>query len=105
MPTTIPPISGSMRSPLPKELKPSTSWKYCGMANRMPNIANDTNVVSRVPQVNAADRNSSSWISGWPRPVRWRSHATNRTSPAAPATIVATAVASPQPSWPALMNP
>ena len=60
MPSTIPPISGSIRSPLPKELKPSTSWKYCGMANRMPNIANDTNVVSRVPQVNAADRNSSS---------------------------------------------
>ena len=36
------------------------------MANRMPNIANDTNVVSAVPQVNPAERNSSSWISGWP---------------------------------------
>ena len=44
----------------------------------MPNIAKDTNVVSTVPQVNAAERNSSSWISGWPpRPVIQRSQATN----------------------------
>ena len=106
MPSTIPPISGSIRSPLPNESKPSTSWKYCGIANRMPNIANDTNVVSTVPQVNPAEQNSASWISGWPpRRVIQRSQATNATSSTAPATIVTTAVVSPQPSWPALMKP
>ena len=105
MPATIPPISGSSRSPLPNESWPSTSWKYCGMANRMPNIANDTNVVRMVPQVNPAEWNRSSWMSGWPRPVTCRSHATKRTSRPAPAAIVASATGLLQPSSPALMQP
>ena len=105
MPTTIPTIRDSIRSPLPNESKPSTSWKYCGMANRMPNIANETKVVSAVPQVNPAERNSSSWTSGCLRPVIQRSQSTKPASTTAPASMVATAVASPQPSWPALIRP
>ena len=105
MPATIPPISGSSRSPLPNESWPSTSWKYCGMANRMPNIANDTNVVRMVPQVKPAERNRSSSMSGWPRSVMRRSQATNRASRPAPAATVASAAGLLQPSSPALMQP
>ncbi len=69
MPTTIPPIIGSSRRPLPMAFAPCTSWKYCGMAKKMPNIANETSVASVVPQVKLADRNSPSSISGrTPRP-------------------------------------
>ena len=69
MPTSMPPISGSIRSPLPKASVPRTSWKYCGIANMMPNIANDTSVARMVPQVNPADRNSASSISGRTAPA------------------------------------
>ena len=64
IPTTRPPIRGSSRSPLPIAFAPCTSWKYCGIAKKMPNIANETSVASVVPQVNPADRNSPSSISG-----------------------------------------
>ena len=64
MPSTIPPIIGSSLSPLPNALTPLTSWKYCGMANRMPNSAKETMVVRIVPQVKEAERNSASSISG-----------------------------------------
>ena len=44
MPITMPPIIGSSRSPLPIAFAPRTSWKYCGIAKKMPNIANETSV-------------------------------------------------------------
>ena len=116
MPTSMPPIRGSVRSPLPSASVPRTSWKYCGIANRMPNIANDTSVARIVPQANPAERNSDSSISGRTRPtaepplasLRWVSRCSQATSPAsttAPAAIVASAVGSVQPSWPARMTP
>ena len=114
MPASIPPTSGSIRSPLPSALSPRTSWKYCGMTNKMPNIANDTSVARIVPQVNPADRKSPSSISGRtaragsgapasvasrsPRRVSMRSHATNPASSTTPAAMVAIAGASLQPS-------
>ena len=109
MPMTMPPTSGSSRSPLPRAFTPRTSWKYCGIAKKMPNIANETSVASVVPQVNPADRNSPSSISGRtpsaPRAVSQRSQATNTPSTAAPATMAASAAASVQPSCPAWMKP
>ena len=87
---------------------PCTSWKYCGIAKKMPNIANETSVASVVPQVKLADRNSRSSISGrMPRPrrVSRRSQATKMASIAAPAAMVASAPVSVQPSWPASMKP
>ena len=118
MPITMPPIIGSSRSPLPIAFTPRTSWKYCGIAKKMPNSANETSVDSTVPQVKPADRNNRSSISGrtlpprrFPassvqlRPVSQRSQATRTASTVAPATMVPSAVASVQPSWPALMNP
>ena len=108
MPTTRPPIIGSSRSPLPRAFAPCTSWKYCGIAKKMPNIANEVSVASVVPQVNPADRNSRSSISGRTvpaRPVSQRSQATNTPSTTAPAAMAASAPVSVQPSWPARMNP
>ena len=118
MPITMPPIMGSSRSPLPMAFTPRTSWKYRGIAKKMPNIANETSVDSVVPQVNPADRNNRSSISGritpprsdppLParlRPVSQRSQATRTASTATPAAMVPTAMESDQPSWPALMNP
>ena len=118
MPITMPPIIGSSRSPLPIASVPRTSWKYCGIAKKMPNIANETSVDKMVPQVKPADRNNRSSISGriapprsGPpeparlRPVSQRSQATSTASTAAPAAMVPSATASVQPSWPALMNP
>jgi hypothetical protein len=124
MPMTMPPIIGSSRSPLPMAFTPRTSWKYWGIANKMPNIANDTNVAKMVPQVKPADRNSRSstsgripgarppWRSSGPAAsaaaLRWvsqRSHATKTASTATPAAMVPSAVAAVQPSWPAWMNP
>ncbi len=64
MPITMPPIIGSSRSPLPIAFTPRTSWKYCGIAKKMPNIANETSVDKMVPQVKPADRNNRSSISG-----------------------------------------
>ena len=64
MPITMPPIIGSSRSPLPIAFTPRTSWKYCGIAKKRPNIANETSVASTVPQVKPADRNNRSSISG-----------------------------------------
>ncbi len=55
MPITMPPIIGSSRSPLPIASAPRTSWKYCGIAKKMPNIANEISVDSVVPQVKPAD--------------------------------------------------
>ena len=101
MPTTSPPIIGSSRSPLPMALAPCTSWKYCGMAKKMPNIANETSVASTVPQVNPADRNSPSSISGRTppaRPVSQRSQATNTPRTTSPAPMAASAPLSVQPS-------
>ena len=118
MPITMPPIIGSSRSPLPIASAPRTSWKYCGITKKMPNIANETSVARVVPQVNPADRNSRSSISGrtlpprrsslsaaGPRPVSQRSQPTSAASTATPAAMVPSAVASVQPSCPALMNP
>ncbi len=118
IPMTMPPIIGSSRSPLPMASTPRTSWKYCGIAKKMPNIANDTIVDKMVPQVKLAERNSPSSISGrtrrtpppcrgpaWPRRVSRRSQATKTASTTAPAAMVASAAAFDQPSWPALMNP
>ena len=124
MPTIMPPIMGSSRSPLPMAFTPRTSWKYSGIAKKMPNIANDTSVAKIVPQVKLADRNSRSSISGriardappsrvprdppapaWTRRVSLRSHATKTASTATPAAMVPSAVASVQPSRPAWMNP
>ena len=70
MPITMPPIIGSSRSPLPSAFTPRTSWKYCGIAKKMPNIANETSVDKMVPQVKPADRNSRSSISGRILPPR-----------------------------------
>src|SRR5205823_1788544 len=56
MPITMPPIIGSSRSPLPIAFTPRTSWKYWGIAKKMPNIANETSVASMVPQVKPADQ-------------------------------------------------
>ncbi len=108
MPMTMPPIMGSSRSPLPRAFTPRTSWKYCGIANKMPNIANDTRVASAVPQVNPAMRNSRSSTSGRTRPARRvirRSQATKTASTTTPAAMVASAATFVQPFWPALMNP
>ena len=103
---------GQRASPLPSASVPRTSWKYCGIANKMPNIANDTSVARIVPQANPAERNSDSSISGRTRPtaepplaslrrVSRYSQATSPASTTAPAAIVASAVGSVQPSWPA----
>ena len=108
IPTTRPPISGSSRSPLPRAFAPCTSWKYCGIAKKMPNIANETSVASVVPQVKPADRNSPSSISGRTdpaRPVSRRSQATKTASTATPAAMVVSGAVSVQPSWPASMKP
>ncbi len=71
----------------------------------MPNIANETNVVRIVPQVKAAERNSSSWTRAIPcRPAR-RSQATKTASTATPPRMVASATGLPQPFAPALMQP
>ena len=121
MPMIMPPIIGSSRSPLPIAFTPRTSWKYSGIAKKMPNIANETSVDKIVPQVKPADRNNRSSISGrtltrrpprrfppsslWLRLVSQRSQATRRASTATPAAMVPSAAASVQPSWPALMNP
>ena len=119
MPMTMPPIIGSSRSPLPSAFTPRTSWKYSGVAKKMPNIANETSVDKMVPQVKPADRNNRSSISGRTvtrrpprrspasrlRPVSQRSQATKTASTATPAAMVPSAAASVQPSWPALMNP
>ena len=93
MPITMPPIIGSSRSPLPIASTPRTSWKYCGIAKKMPNIANETSVDRMVPQVKPADRNNRSSTSGRirprgsdppdparSRPVSQRSQATNTAS-------------------------
>ena len=66
----MPPIIGSSRSPLPIAFTPRTSWKYSGIAKKMPNIANETSVASTVPQVKPADRNNRSSISGRIAPPR-----------------------------------
>ena len=71
----------------------------------MPNIANDTNVVRIVPQVKAAERNSSSWTRAIPCRLARRSQATNTASTTTPARMVASAAGLPQPSAPALMQP
>jgi hypothetical protein len=118
MPISMPPIRGSVRSPLPSALVPCTAWKYCGIANRMPNIANDTSVARIVPQANPRERNSVSSISGRTRgrPPGWvpswllvrvsrRSQPTRPTRSSTPAAIVASAATSVQPSWPALITP
>src|SRR6202041_289636 len=47
---------GQQPQPLPMALTPRTSWKYSGIAKKMPNIANETSVAKMVPQVNPADR-------------------------------------------------
>ena len=107
MPTSIPPISGNSRSPLPSGVAPRTSWKYCGAVKNRPNIANDTNVIRIVPHRKLATPNSDRSTSGW-LPLRRaanRSHQTKPARTASPATIVASARVSVQPSWPALMNP
>ena len=117
MPITMPPIIGSSRSPLPIAFTPRTSWKYCGIAKKMPNIANETSVDKMVPQVKPGrpeqpelDQRTTirapaggSVLAG--RPVSQRSHATKTASTATPAAMVPSAVPSVQPSWPALMNP
>ena len=108
IPTTRPPIRGSSRSPLPIAFAPCTSWKYCGIAKKMPNIANETSVASVVPQVNRADRNSPSSISGRTDPARrvsQRSQATKTVSTTTPAAMVVSAALSVQPFWPASMKP
>ena len=106
MPTSMPPTSGSSRSPLPSASVPRTSWKYCGIANSRPNIANDTSVTKMVPQRKPGELNSPRSTSGTePRAVTRRSHRTNSARTATPATSVASATASLQPSWPALMSP
>ena len=108
IPTTNPPIMGSSRSPLPIAFAPCTSWKYCGIAKKMPNIANETSVASVVPQVNPRDRNSPSSISGRTDPARrvsQRSQATKPASTATPAAMVVSAAVSVQPFWPASMKP
>ena len=102
MPTTI----GSSRSPLPSELAPRTSWKYCGSAKNRPNIANDSSVTRIVPHRNPTDWNSARSTSDCPpRAVIRRSTSTNRASRMRPTAIVASAVALPQPFSPALMQP
>jgi hypothetical protein len=107
MPTSIPPMSGSSRIPLPSGVAPRTSWKYSGAVNIRPNIANDTIVIKIVPQRKPASRNSDRSTRGWPlaRRAAARSQATNSASSTAPAPIVTSTKASVQPSWPALMNP
>ena len=45
--------------PLPKGSWFVTAWKYWGIANISPNMANVTMVASTVPQVNRAERNRS----------------------------------------------
>ena len=106
MPITIPPIIGSRRRPLPSASSPRTSWKNSGIANRIPNSANEISVVRIVPQVKPAEENSDRSTSGWPRRlVMRRSQATNAASSTTPAAIVARLVASPQPFWPAVMKP
>src|ERR1700733_8991777 len=59
IPTTMPSTIGSSRSPLPSELAPRTSWKYCGSAKNRPNIANDSSVTRIVPHRNPTDWNSA----------------------------------------------
>ena len=92
--------------PLPSASAPRTSWKYCGSAKNMPNIANDTSVARIVPQRKPAERNSCRSASGWPpRLAIRRSTRGSKASTTTPAAMSATAVASDQPSWPALMKP
>ena len=64
MPITMPPIMGSSRSPLPIASAPRTSWKYCGIAKKIPNIANETSVDSTVPQEKPAEPNRARSTSG-----------------------------------------
>ena len=102
MPSTI----GSSRRPLPSELAPRTSWKYWGSAKNRPNIANDRNVTRIVPHRNPTDLNSARSTSDCPpRAVIRRSTSTNPASRMRPTAMVASAVALPQPFWPALMHP
>src|ERR1700678_2484724 len=96
IPTTIPSTIGSSRSPLPSELAPRTSWKYCGSAKNRPNIANDSNVTRIVPHRNPTDLNSARSTSDCPpRAVIRRSIITNSASRTRPTAIVASAVALP----------
>ncbi len=106
-PSASPPISGSIRTPLASESSPRTSRKNCGIANVIPNSANWTIVDRAVPQVNPAERNSERSTSGWPpgRRLTARSQATNAARATAPATMVAMAMVSDQPSCPARMTP
>src|SRR6202167_725758 len=106
IPTTMPSTIGSSRRPLPSELAPRTSWKYCGSAKNRPNIANDRSVTRIVPQRNPTDWNSARSTSDCPpRAVIRRSTSTNRASGTRPPAMVASAVALPQPFSPALMHP
>ena len=66
IPTTMPSTIGSSRSPLPSELAPRTSWKYCGSAKNRPNIANERNVTRIVPHRNPTDLNSARSTSDCP---------------------------------------
>ena len=79
MPTTMPPIIGSSRTPAPSASRPRTSWKYCGIAKKIPNIANETSVARIVPQVKPADRNTPARSAGGQ--TRWPAAAGERTLP------------------------
>src|SRR5215469_1533050 len=101
-----PPIMGSIRIPLPSESKPLTSRKNCGIAKVRPNSANETIVLSTVPQVNPREANNSRSTSGsvFVR-LTARSQPTNAASTTTPARMVATAAGSDQPASLALMKP
>ncbi len=101
-PTSRPPISGSSRSPVWNALTPCTAWNSWGSTNIRPIRANDASVASTVLQVNRADRNSASSISGSAVRV---CQPTNAASTTAPAAIPPSVTASPQPRSPAAISP
>ncbi|OLE26821.1 MAG: hypothetical protein AUG49_07205 [Catenulispora sp. 13_1_20CM_3_70_7] len=105
-PTTIPPTSGSIRSPDPSTSVPCTAWKYCGMTNSSPIIPSPASPLSTAPQVNVRDSNSPGSTSGCPWCVdRRRSQEKNTASTTSPAAIRLRLIGCPHPCSPASTSP
>ena len=99
-------MRGRRRIPLPKGSWFITAWKYWGIANSSPNMANVTRVASTVPQVKRAERNRPRSTSGIRLPlVTRRSQTTKAKRADAPITRPATAHVLDQPCSPAWITP
>ncbi len=65
-PTSIPPTTGSRRTPDPSGLVPTTPWKYWGMVKRRPINASVSTAKRMTPQVKERERKRLRSTSGWP---------------------------------------